>query len=1155
MLKEKVVNQKLKIGLGILGVFVLASIIFFVAENYNNSRQEDFNKLLAEEQRVLETPVYDPIYIETQDHKSRQYALNGPVESSIRDYAPIEIKNKIPVARTNNLDEKLIVDWYELERGTNYIEYMVAIQQKSKQNLNLWFDLFIDNANYEAKNTKLEVKSYKGQSVVNYTKDSIESQKVEYDLDMITIPGSESTTNGTSYYLVKIIVPPNAEGRIGFKSNLGAIYHPWFNLSYSFKRQISINGTDTSLNNQTYVLNGTLGYSTKALIDLGLMQSNCNDLIFSNGTETIQLPYIFESRNDVKYGCNTDNTLIWLKTDLVTNDNNTKNYLYYGNIGATDEENKNYEVFEDYGLMYLFGDNSSQVVWNRANSSRNGTVTNDYVLKDDFFGHGFNLTLKNYINVDDINKSSDFTLGFWLKYYDLDKTGADSYLYSSWSNNPIGRHFLIIVNDQALAHYNNQLSLSFVNQSSCSGTSSTINPPLLNLTHGQEYFIVVVFNSTYSWNIYSNGVLNYTFNNYQEICGIGEYTAFGSNLFNTPNPLVNASGTLDNLFTINKSLTAEEIKFLYQQQSIVSGTQLVYSNLSITSSLTPVSATSNDDLTYTFEVNDNDTTKKYNSSVVWSVDGINNFNFTYLNSALVGSAQTSILNSANTSRGQNWTATLFVWSNQEKSNLSNLTRYIGNSAPTVPNILSPFNNSVVPGGVTLTCQNGTDPDGDILTYDFFGDSSNPPVDYIGNSNTGLFYWSNLINSTYYWQCRSNDTVDVSSKTEIRALTVSNLNQCTGANATHAVAYNFSFADEITQQMLENITFDIDYYTYYDDLKANLTNSFTTINQSSVLLCIFPINATFQVQAQIDYVEEPLFDKRSYFLVNDTANNVTQYDILRLLKVAFGTSTTIRVVDESYTPVSNAYVFVERFYTGEGSYKTVGAIQTDDDGEGHIFLHHLVGEYRFKVYVDSEQVFVSDKRKIITAPTGTETLVTLNLGADTTTELITQYESVIYSLEFNNLTRTWELTWLDTDGLLNPGCLEVIDMRNGTQYCHTCSSDQSATLTCSVGTSVPLSSRAIFSDEDSYHVVDIVENEEYEGSPLSSFLGLNVAAFLATLLLMVLGIIGFAGNFMAGLVIIAVGAILLTVTGLFSIPVFSILGVIAVIIFIAFKRNQ
>jgi Uncharacterized conserved protein len=105
-----------------------------------------------------------------------------------------------------------------------------------------------------------------------------------------------------------------------------------------------------------------LTVNTTNLISAGKMRSDCGDIRFTylypNNTE-VEIPYWIES------GCNTANTIIWIKVPYIPANGNATVYMYYGNPNAVSKSNRDavFDFFDDFNggtkmerVPYPYGD-------------------------------------------------------------------------------------------------------------------------------------------------------------------------------------------------------------------------------------------------------------------------------------------------------------------------------------------------------------------------------------------------------------------------------------------------------------------------------------------------------------------------------------------------------------------------------------------------------------------------------------------------------------------------------------------------------------------------------------------------------------------------------------------------------------------------------
>jgi len=119
----------------------------------------------------------------------------------------------------------------------------------------------------------------------------------------------------------------------------------WWNSSWKYRKPITI--TEQSGNTLTdYQVKLTI--DTASLISEEKMNSDCSDIRFTwyneSSGEEVEIPYWIES------GCNSANTVIWVKVPEIPANDNATIYMYYGNPSATSESNATavFNFFEDF---------------------------------------------------------------------------------------------------------------------------------------------------------------------------------------------------------------------------------------------------------------------------------------------------------------------------------------------------------------------------------------------------------------------------------------------------------------------------------------------------------------------------------------------------------------------------------------------------------------------------------------------------------------------------------------------------------------------------------------------------------------------------------------------------------------------------------------
>jgi len=123
----------------------------------------------------------------------------------------------------------------------------------------------------------------------------------------------------------------------------GGEIHSWYNPSWNYRKPVMVtNAMASQLDN--FQVSITL--DTNALINSvpSKMQSNCNDLRFTDTDGVSEIPYWIE------FGCNTAATKIWIKVPSIAASRSKLVYMYYGNPGAVSGVNgdNTFDGFDDF---------------------------------------------------------------------------------------------------------------------------------------------------------------------------------------------------------------------------------------------------------------------------------------------------------------------------------------------------------------------------------------------------------------------------------------------------------------------------------------------------------------------------------------------------------------------------------------------------------------------------------------------------------------------------------------------------------------------------------------------------------------------------------------------------------------------------------------
>lgn len=414
------------------------------------------------------------------------------------------------------------------------------------------------------------------------------------------------------------------------------------------------------------------------------------------------------------------------------------------------------------------------------------------------------------------------------------------------------------------------------------------------------------------------------------------------------------------------------------------------------------------------------------------------------------------------------------------------------------------------------------------------------------------------NKTFLWELTLFDGVtSFSTNTTLNEQNVSRtfLEQC---NATFPdETLNFTAFDEANLTPID-FTFDgtFDFWLGTGSVKRN--NSISNSSASSLQMCLQPSLETFMLDANIAYDEDAgtNYTARNYFFQNNTINNVSQDIGLGLLLAEDSTSFILKVQDRDILPVPGVLIFTQRFYPGEGIFRTVQVAQTDDNGATIGFFKTETIDYRFIIVSQGTTLLVTNQQKIV----GEEVPFTLTftVGEDEGAAWI-PFENppeLTSSLLFNTTTQVVTFNYLDTSNNFTSSRL-IVERINASALsndivCDTSSTQSSATLSCNMtgnATSSYIARASINRDGTSF----LVEQITFSITDFSSVSGL-LGLFLGFFIILICAFF-FKFNEIAGILMVNVGVIFVNLIGLinFGYGFISAIIAISVIILVVLER--
>lgn len=396
---------------------------------------------------------------------------------------------------------------------------------------------------------------------------------------------------------------------------------------------------------------------------------------------------------------------------------------------------------------------------------------------------------------------------------------------------------------------------------------------------------------------------------------------------------------------------------------------------------------------------------------------------------------------------------------QDTSTIKNFTQAF--LSPVVELSTNPFNITIQVNNATVTNLSIN------LTYNFtnfIGTVTHPTNEtYFANFNiptptlnvqTNITFGYNISAQLFNSTSESNQSIT----TFGQIVNPINFFQCNIVNATSFQIYNFTMFQEIFMNgTLLNTTisnsaeFDANFILWQDGNGGtpNKTIAFDIDGSRSVTICMDQ-NEEFRIRGIVQYKANQ-FDTRewhsigNYSIVNNS--NLTE---LQLYPIVLGTAITIKIVDETSTPLVDIITDIERYNIGNASYFTVDRTISNSEGKDNAFLRQQEIFYRFTLYnLAGDRLFQSENTKLIS------TSLTLIIKPSSVAKLIGTIGSITHTLE-NISGNIFRLIYNDPSGEITNHCLSVIH-RTGTSDnfitggdCNTCSSLSSTTLDCAYG---------------------------------------------------------------------------------------------------------
>lgn len=280
-----------------------------------------------------------------------------------------------------------------------------------------------------------------------------------------------------------------------------------------------------------------------------------------------------------------------------------------------------------------------------------------------------------------------------------------------------------------------------------------------------------------------------------------------------------------------------------------------------------------------------------------------------------------------------------------------------------------------------------------------------------------------------------------------------LASCGGSVTTQVL--NFTSYDEQNQTRINPFKFAGTFYYWIGEGETKSNISINNLSLSEQTICISPAGINLKIDADIEYDEAgngTIYTKRNYYFRSATVNNQSQNIPLYLLKSDQSTSFVLDVKSKNLIPLEEAIIYIQRYYPGEGIYKTVQIARTGQDGKSVGFFETETVDYKFIIVHEGEVVLETEPQKVF--PESAPFTISFIVGdvLENPWEIFDGISNLQSSLTFDEDTSIVSYAYIDTSGAISEGRLVVEQVKNigsNVEICDVSSTLSSATLTCNV----------------------------------------------------------------------------------------------------------
>jgi len=420
---------------------------------------------------------------------------------------------------------------------------------------------------------------------------------------------------------------------------------------------------------------------------------------------------------------------------------------------------------------------------------------------------------------------------------------------------------------------------------------------------------------------------------------------------------------------------------------------------------------------------------------------------------------------------------------------------------------------------------------------------------IGTLNTNLFIEAVTTNTvkTFYWNYTLNGENYTSSTYNHTIYFINPINVTTSCSAGLSPSMCFDFKDELNLTALSG---DIDYNFKFGISNSSYKEIYGALDSASnFCLCV---NSTIYNnytlgEGEIQYSKSGYADRRFYTFSTQRLSNSTINNTLYLLPSGSATSFLFDFKDTNLAPYINRYTTLLRWYPNLNEYKIVEMAKTDDKGETIMRVQTEDVDYRVGLYERNGSLITllnPVRFACISAPCSYSSLV-VNAERD-----YTSFFDVEGSIDFNETTNIWTLTWNDPSQNTDSMNLVVTRERGDSSFtiCDVSASGFTGILTCdSTGYTGTLVATAYRTASPATPIFQKIINTL--SSPFANSVGLFFS-FILVALLMLIGVYSPVASVILGIIALLPALYM----GVITLAVFIAIAVLGGIIIHFMKRT-